>query len=65
MYELKPCPLCGGKAIIMAKYDSFRKKMEYGVYCSQCCATMERVFQTQNNAVAQWNRRIDDKDETD
>lgn len=65
--ELKPCPFCGGEAVL----ESFtvRKGYEAVIHCNgSCLANMPTItFETEEEAnkraVDTWNRRA--KDETD
>ena len=68
--ELKPCPFCGGKAVIKAKTK------EYGftiwVECEKCNAridgfcpsienenkSIENIENCKNKAIELWNRRV-------
>lgn len=52
--ELKPCPFCGGKAVL--------EKMgwPHHVYCSKCGAKITSVRHDEDGeqeAIAKWNRR--------
>lgn len=66
---LKPCPFCGGKAVL--KQDS---GFDYGSYiywveCSQCAITTMREASKPNSTgvvavvlvAASWNRRVGDE----
>lgn len=53
MIELKPCPFCGGKARI------FEMRTMSWVKCANCgCETA--LLDTIKEAVATWNRRVND-----
>lgn len=63
MEKLKPCPFCGGKAeMLISEYEDSRK--EYLVDCTECCGMVERWVDTEEEAVEQWNRRVNDKEDT-
>ena len=60
MAELKPCPFCGGEALI----ESFvvRKGFEACVVCCDCLVSMPTItFDTEEEAIDRatrdWNRR--------
>ncbi len=49
MFELKPCPFCGGEARI---FNAFGSKIS----CKRCDAGVYDLFE--EKAVAKWNRRV-------
>ena len=62
MNELKPCPFCGGKAeMLISEYEGSRK--EYLVACAECDGMVERWRETEEEAVEQRNRRVNDKED--
>lgn len=57
--ELKPCPFCGGKAKTAYAINDYNR---WGVYCKECGCTVDvedwkGVEDTEENAIAAWNRR--------
>jgi len=63
MVELKPCPFCGGKALL----EEFvvRKGFEACIVCSDCMVYMPTItYDTQEEATEavtkDWNRRAED-----
>ena len=50
--ELKPCPFCGGAAELYSAWY-FRD-----VYCTVCGARTHLVHKTDDDAIAAWNRRV-------
>lgn len=56
MVELKPCPFCGGNAVVDMDESWY---WEYKAYCALCGVSME-YFETKKEAVEAWNRRVDD-----
>lgn len=55
MKELKPCPLCGSKAII----DRFMQpKEEYRIQCTSCSLRFGRYAGlSEKTAIKAWNKR--------
>jgi Lar family restriction alleviation protein len=52
MDELKPCPFCGGTAVVDGKSDDLR------VRCEGCDSDdQDDIDQAERDAIAQWNRR--------
>ena len=61
MAKLKPCPFCGGEAevdILEHQYRGFPKT--YGVMCLNCNCGTDWFFETEEEAVAAWNRRAEE-----
>lgn len=72
--ELKPCPFCGGEAIIKAANKSYG--FTIWCQCSKCNArtegycpntnkendTMENIEKCKERAIEAWNRRANDED---
>ena len=58
---LKPCPMCGSKAIIEEHYDGSVK-----IRCSNIayCSIQQELWDDEEDAIAAWNRRYD-SDEDD
>jgi Lar family restriction alleviation protein len=48
--ELKPCPFCGGNAILYAAGIPY-------VRCDNC-GTQTTAYQTPDHAITAWNRRV-------
>lgn len=70
--ELKPCPFCGGKAIIKAVTKSYG----FTIWCACKCGartegfcpdtskeddTMENIEEYTKRAIKSWNRRTNDE----
>lgn len=55
--ELKPCPFCGGKAVI--KYGS--EGYCSWIFCEDCYATSAACFPPESveKAIEAWNRRVE------
>ena len=68
--ELKPCPFCGGEAVLMAidlengefvidlKYELNDSSLENYIHCNNCSS--DWIFgenETQKDTVEAWNRR--------
>lgn len=56
MIELKPCPFCGGRAV-MTEYPHLYVSSDYAVRCKECDASIGFKFHTQKDAADVWNRR--------
>lgn len=59
--ELKPCPFCGGKAI-MKITPHIPKGNDYTPQCKDpsCCGRITKKWQDRDVAVYAWNRRCTD-----
>ena len=57
--ELKPC-LCGGKAEMTGPWISRKNKRIVQEYAAECvnCKTFGDFFNTEDEAAAAWNRRV-------
>ena len=56
MINLKPCPFCGGEAILLSNF----RGAEYFIECRVC--TVETApYDTEEEAAEAWNRRWDDE----
>ena len=55
MSELKPCPFCGGRAIMVyLQYSGYRY-----VRCEGECCEQSMTYETTEEAIYKWNRRAD------
>ena len=54
--DLKPCPFCGGKAIL--GIDENDRKRPYFVYCDKC-NNSTAFYKSKRKAVEAWNRRVE------
>lgn len=68
--ELKPCPFCGGKAVVMAS----TKRIGFTIWCecNKCYArtdgyvpniktentSLANIEECKNNAIKRWNMRV-------
>ena len=66
MIELKPCPFCGGKAIIRyhENGNQYRSNLYYAskrgtVTCEKCRCALH-IYAKVKDAVNAWNRRTDE-----
>lgn len=58
MHELLPCPFCGCKAMLNSNFHK--------VFCSNAFCTVmpqTQIFDTDEDAIKAWNRRVPVKDE--
>lgn len=56
MSELKPCPFCGGKAVVI--HEPFTNTVH--IECISCGATSVRHLDNEKQAIKKWNRRVTD-----
>ena len=71
--KLKPCPFCGGEAVLERRSRAFinarTTRVSY-VYCRNCNARTERIplekygkssssYEANAEAIAAWNRRVE------
>lgn len=63
---LKRCPFCGSKAVLRVKHDALRGD-KYCVQCSRtgCNGRIYTTWTTEYAAAAAWNRRANEKDNTE
>jgi hypothetical protein len=65
MEELKPCPFCGGKAVLtdqefeIVDENGIRVEKNYGVRCLHCYAQSYQFCETKEIASSLWNERAD------
>jgi Lar family restriction alleviation protein len=65
--KLKPCPFCGGDAVLYNQSSKYTDRNSYLVNCSNCsCRTREFAYyeikarrETEQKAIEAWNRRVD------
>ena len=57
--QLKPCPFCGGKAVLIPNEDT---PFTIGpwVECPHCHVGQQYVSMYEDDAIAAWNRRAND-----
>lgn len=58
--ELKPCPFCGGKAVLLHT-EGIYELSHFFVTCNSCGVETPRVCRTKEQACEVWNRRVDEK----
>ena len=61
MADLKPCPFCGGEADIL-EHQYQGCFTTYGVVCLDCYSGTDWSFETEDEAIAAWNRRAKEGD---
>lgn len=69
MIELKPCPFCGGNAVIIGGPENWTPTTHdpdsggdpIAVVCEDCPCGLHGNFEDYSNAVHAWNCRVEDK----
>lgn len=61
--KLKPCPFCGARSSIgngprLTDFESLHRRI-YEVHCEQCTATINRWFDSEEEAAEAWNKRAE------
>ena len=61
MTELKPCPFCGGEAVVVEEYlseeaDASADEITYFVSCGLCASRTDN-YATKKRAIEAWNNR--------
>lgn len=65
MSELKPCPLCGGKAEVWRAHPENPKRRAWVGCMERCVVLITREFETTEDAVKHWNTRTSEAREAD
>ena len=60
MTKLKPCPFCGGEAVIVR----FRECKKYNPRCKECSCKLG-YYNSKKIAVIEWNQRVHDVESED
>lgn len=67
MEELKPCPFCGGEAMLMEHEfvvaNGIGVEKNYSVRCLHCYAQSYKFCETKEIAISLWDRRADNERE--
>mgnify|MGYP002708508269 CR=1 FL=1 len=55
--EVKPCPFCGGKEIVIDKYKH-NSGQRYRIFCTGCMAMIDPGYaQQEYTVIKMWNKR--------
>lgn len=56
--EVKPCPFCGGKEIVIDKYK-YNSGERYRIFCTGCMAMIDPGYaQQEYTVIKMWNKRV-------
>lgn len=56
--EVKPCPFCGNKEIVLDEYDHSTGNKRYRIFCSNCLAMIDPGYAQRASTVKEmWNKR--------
>lgn len=56
---LKPCPFCGGEAVLTNNFCSFK---EWAFVRCQTCGSATKIANDTSQAAEIWNKRVEEKD---
>ena len=59
--ELKPCPFCGGVAILGTWRDEYRRLNPSAVHCS-VCHVETKIYDRKKEAIEAWNSRTENEE---
>lgn len=62
-YNLKPCPFCGGQAVVQEMHYSMLQSENF-VKCINCGAESSRYYDDIHSAIKAWNRRSNNENNT-
>lgn len=68
MSELKPCKVCGGKAVMLCVPGCFKTELSsngWVVKCLKCGCANQMPHISDHDAKEAWNRRVSDDNERD
>ena len=55
--EVKPCPFCGGKEIVIDKYEH-QAGERFRIFCTGCMAMIDPGYaQNKHTVIDMWNKR--------
>lgn len=60
MTELKRCPFCGGKVVEFSIHNFWPDEKTYGVKCYKCGSQSNQFYDSEEEAAAAWNRRVEE-----
>lgn len=63
MEKLKPCPFCGGEAIIVHVGRSGSRVTCKYCYCSTAFVSISTIYSCDEKAAEAWNRRVERSEE--
>lgn len=58
--KLKPCPFCGGRALIGVHICIKERKTYYTTHCQKCGVSDLKHHKSEDEAIEAWNRRTKD-----
>lgn len=58
LQQLKPCPFCGEKAVVLWRDSMDSQELLASVECVKCTAKTETNCKSREEAVEAWNKRV-------
>lgn len=58
--DILKCPFCGSPASVLSENTNYSKHTYYKVYCDNERCTTNKIYIKQDEAIEEWNRRVNE-----